>query len=76
MNSGITAALTGPKKPEHIEESAAAGRSLSPEERGRQTRCSHDAVVTASLAFRRSGSWQTLFRMGEALQRANVPTLP
>jgi len=30
---GITAALTGPKKPEHIEESAAAAdRSLSPDE--------------------------------------------
>ena len=30
---GITAALTGPKKPEHIEESAvAADRSLSPDE--------------------------------------------
>jgi hypothetical protein len=31
---GITAALTGPKKPEHIEESAAAAeRSLSPDAR-------------------------------------------
>jgi aryl-alcohol dehydrogenase-like predicted oxidoreductase len=30
---GITAALTGPKTPEHIEESAAAaGRSLAPDE--------------------------------------------